>query len=631
MRKFILWGIAGLAALLLPACKVTETEYIDSYYPVYQVDASTIGIPLASAEDLAKIGVDPGYPLGGAYVLAADIDLSAHGAWEPIGTFTAPFSGIFDGNGQTIRGLKLSGGARDYTGLFGCLLNARLSNLTIEADTVAVLVSSKTDNTNPNSTATAVGAGVAAGFINSSYINNITIRGTVSLARAGTTNEFDAGALAGVIRSSDVSRIIVDMNLVAAGPILYAGLIAGRTVAGTTAYCQAEGRLDASASGALYVGGIIGSYTGPTENCASAASVYAAGFGEMNVGGIAGQTPAGIPSVTSCSLRSDHPVTIQGKSQSTATSASTVYVGGIVGHGGAAQCLVDADVEIIAEAVNLPALYAGGIAGQVLSNGSVINSYVRRGAVRAKAPNVGTVATTYVFAGGIAGRLYAASASASCLIENCFSGADVTAECAVSITNMSSFIGVGGVAGGNYNAVSVTKSGSSGSVSAVFSNSAQAVPVLAGGIMGRHSIGTNTALTMRQCAALNPQITAESAGTAASAKASAYRVLGGATTGSGSGLTVLTPEAMLANAYLTLGLNYGIQTTEIKTKSGAGGWETVPIPTENNSASYMGGNIPNVSSTQPLTQAFFENVLGWDFGATWGWDAAANLPYPLTN
>jgi hypothetical protein len=621
MRWFILWGIAGLAALLLPACKVTETEYIDSYYTRYQVVES--GIPLGSAEDLAKIGVDPDYPLNGTYSLAADIDLSSWGSWEPIGTAQA-FSGIFDGKGKTIRGLKLSGGTRDYTGLFGRLLNARLFDLTIEADTAAVLVSTSTDATDAT-TKTAVCAGVAAGYIDSSFINNITIRGTVVLGRAGT-GDFDAGGLAGVIKNSDVYRVTVDMNLSVAGAPLHAGLIAGRTLLGTMAFCQAEGTLNASApTGSLTVGGIVGDHTGLLENCTSAASVYAAGFDIIYVGGITGNsyqstTP---PVVSSCSLRSEqnHPITIQGKSLRTTGAANNVCAGGITGTGYVSKGLVDAEVEIIAEAVNhLVKLYAGGIAGDAID---ITNSFVRRGAVRAKA----SAAVSYnnaidVSAGGIAGRLTRFSK-----IEDCFSGADVTVEYAGNLTNLSGYIGVGGVVGGDSGAVSITKSGSSGTVSVVSSNSANSVPAFAGGIMGIHMMGTTSeVLTMRQCAALNPQITAESAGTVASAKAYTFRVLGSATTGTTS-LTVLTPEAMLANANLTLGLNYGIPTTEIKTKSGAGGWETVPIPQENNSASYMGGNTPQ----SPLTQAFFENVLGWDFTATWGWDAAANLPYPLTN
>jgi hypothetical protein len=615
MRTFILWGIAGLAVLLLPACKVTETEYIDSYYTVYQVDASTIGIPLASAEDLAKIGVDSDYLLGGAYFLAADIDLSTWGLWEPIGTLADPFSGIFDGNGKTIRGLELSGGARDYTGLFGCLLNARLTNLTIEADTTATLIPTIMAST--AATTTAAGAGVAAGYIDSSYINNITIRGTVTLARAGNAaNEFDAGALAGVIRNSDVSRITVDMNLEAAGARLYAGLIAGRTLTGTMTFCQAEGRLDATSLLVLYVGGIVGEYTGPLENCASAASVYAAGLDEMNVGGIAGQASSaqGTPPVISCSLRSDHPVTIQGKSL--ATAAKAVYVGGITGRGIADTCLVDADVEIIAETVGTPTLYAGGIAGEVYGGGvGVINSFVRQGTVRAKAPAYTSATTSTVLAGGIAGSL-----STNGVIENCFSGADVTVECALNLSNKSTdVVAAGGVLGGSLVAASITKSGSSGTVSAASSHSTSVAPVFAGGIMGRHQ--ATTLLTLKQCAALGTQITAESTG---SGTPYAYRILGGAFTGSGASMMVLTESTMLSTANLVLGHNYGDPDMTVQTKSGAGEWELVPTPVENNSATYMGDNFK-----LPLTQDFFDALLNWDFTATWGW--AANLPYPLTN
>jgi hypothetical protein len=59
---------------------------------------------ITSAADLAKIGVDPGYPPDGDYVLTASITVSN---WKPLGTFDAPFTGTFDGGGHTITGAFL--------------------------------------------------------------------------------------------------------------------------------------------------------------------------------------------------------------------------------------------------------------------------------------------------------------------------------------------------------------------------------------------------------------------------------------------------------------------------------------------------------------------------------------------
>ena len=57
------------------------------------------------------------------YLLANDIDLSGYPNWTPIGRFDPPddmlpFSGVFDGQGYSITGLKMSGN-EDSKGLFG--------------------------------------------------------------------------------------------------------------------------------------------------------------------------------------------------------------------------------------------------------------------------------------------------------------------------------------------------------------------------------------------------------------------------------------------------------------------------------------------------------------------------------
>jgi hypothetical protein len=53
-----------------------------------------VSLSILSAEELAKIGADPAYPVNGAYTLGADLYLSN---WAPLA-----FSGGFDGNGRRI-------------------------------------------------------------------------------------------------------------------------------------------------------------------------------------------------------------------------------------------------------------------------------------------------------------------------------------------------------------------------------------------------------------------------------------------------------------------------------------------------------------------------------------------------
>ena len=72
---------------------------------------------------------------GKTYLLANDIDLSVYPNWTPIGRFDPPhdmlpFSGVFDGQGYSITGLKISGN-EDARGLFGYTHLATIRNVVI--------------------------------------------------------------------------------------------------------------------------------------------------------------------------------------------------------------------------------------------------------------------------------------------------------------------------------------------------------------------------------------------------------------------------------------------------------------------------------------------------------------------
>ena len=86
-------------------------------------------IAIGSAEELASIGREKGYPLDGDYVLITDLDLTGV-EMEPIGGSASNcgnvagdnvFSGTFDGRGHTIRGLTMEfhESVRVHVGLFG--------------------------------------------------------------------------------------------------------------------------------------------------------------------------------------------------------------------------------------------------------------------------------------------------------------------------------------------------------------------------------------------------------------------------------------------------------------------------------------------------------------------------------
>lgn len=84
---------------------------------------------IKSAEDLNNIRQD----LNGKYVLLSNIDLSGYENWAPIGDEASPFMGTFDGNGNTVTGLRITSAAGTGAGLFGHN-EGTIKNLRVEGE-----------------------------------------------------------------------------------------------------------------------------------------------------------------------------------------------------------------------------------------------------------------------------------------------------------------------------------------------------------------------------------------------------------------------------------------------------------------------------------------------------------------
>ena len=69
------------------------------------------------------------------FKLTTNLDLSESN-WEPIGTDTHPFDGIFDGGGHVIKNLNVSGNS-NYNGLFGYAIKATIYNMHLLNPTVS--------------------------------------------------------------------------------------------------------------------------------------------------------------------------------------------------------------------------------------------------------------------------------------------------------------------------------------------------------------------------------------------------------------------------------------------------------------------------------------------------------------
>lgn len=202
MRKRLLATVLTLCLIagLLPTTALATgdtvwTDKVTAQPAGYTVEESSGDVTISSAEGLAWFAsqVNGGDSFKGKTItLSADIDVSAY-EWVPIGTRTSPFSGTFDGDGNTISGLVLNAPASDdtYVGLFGFVQSGTLQDLTI-SDAV---IQSTADN------ASFLWAfGTLAGSVLSTEIQNITVLGTqAKLSMQGCSY----GLIGGVVGLAD--------------------------------------------------------------------------------------------------------------------------------------------------------------------------------------------------------------------------------------------------------------------------------------------------------------------------------------------------------------------------------------------------------------------------------------------
>lgn len=166
--------------------------------------------------------------------------------WTPIGKYTddndkTPYTGTFDGQGHTIKGLYVNSASDAYVGLFGCLEGAAVRNLTVDGYVQGC-------NT----------VGGIAGYASNAAIencsNHCSVTGSSTSKIGGIAGlNFDGAKIidcynVGTIRNSNVYE--------ACGGIVWGN-------AGTVSNCYNVGTI----SGNVYDGEIVGSNSGTVENC----------------------------------------------------------------------------------------------------------------------------------------------------------------------------------------------------------------------------------------------------------------------------------------------------------------------------------------------------------------------------
>ncbi|MCL2183328.1 MAG: hypothetical protein FWB85_07655 [Chitinispirillia bacterium] len=249
----------------------------------YFVKDSKAYIRLSNSDDLLFLsrGI---YPLDGNYELAGDIDLSVSRHFEPVGTAAVPFSGVFRGNGYRIHGLVVNYSDSGSAGFFGCLENAQIIGVHVEAEIAgrgsAGLLAGSAVNTIIDSCVTAgavrgaLSVGGLAGYAKASLISR-----SASSAMVGG-GESGAGGLTGIGAGSFIalSRFT---GRVDGGD--YAGGLAGRYDGGAVQHSYNAG----SVNGRAAAGGLIGEVSGRAvlTRCYSSGSVVGM---YLSAGGLVG-------------------------------------------------------------------------------------------------------------------------------------------------------------------------------------------------------------------------------------------------------------------------------------------------------------------------------------------------------
>ena len=255
----------------------------------------------------------------GAYdlcaVMTADIDLGG-AAWTPIGDADdRPYSGVFDGAGHTVSGLKVDltvdSGHQVYAGLFGVLNGGRVQDLHVIGD-VSLSVNNDTD------IAHGAAGGIAGCSDSYAEILGCSHSGAVTVFAKGDSSVAYAGGIVGRINSSAVVRECAHSGAVTAREeakyAFYpsnaeAGGIAGICAnQSEVADCRSDGDITAHLQGidsnaVARAGGVVGAihYQCVLTNCCHSAGTVTTDIwinGRSQTGGVVGDNRTS--SVTGC-------------------------------------------------------------------------------------------------------------------------------------------------------------------------------------------------------------------------------------------------------------------------------------------------------------------------------------------
>lgn len=356
---------------------------------------------------------------GKTVTLTNDIDLSAY-EWTPIGNDLKPFSGIFEGGGQSISGIAVNMTEDDIygescAGLFGRIEGATVKNVSVLGDINALAAGQNNY------------AGGIVGFNESSTVSNCSFSGKVNASGIVTGANY-AGGICGhnysgekvaALESCNNGGTVTAMN---SGGVNFAGGITGNNY-GNLANCSNSGSVHSSGSTNLSrndAGGIAGyNYeTGNVVNCFNIGQVSASGdVVDNNAGGVIGNNYGVVANCYNTGA-----ISAIGEDGRNEAGGNSGYNGGSV-----KNCYNSGNVTASGAGSQNE---AGGISGY--NQGDLDNCY-----------NIGHVSASVGsesnFDGGIAGYAEDVSSVSNCYWLDTSAAQGIGKNCLYSATNCSSF------------------------------------------------------------------------------------------------------------------------------------------------------------------------------------------------
>ena len=373
---------------------------------------------------------------GASYVLTDDIDMSKEygedeKAWEPIGTKNAPFTGTFDGQDHSIRGLYVYVSeilSTHYQGLFGYVGEGTVKNLTVSGSVsgssyIGGVVGWNNGGTieNCHNTVAVSGSGTdiriggVVGWNDKGTVKNCSNTGKVS----------GEGSVGGVVgENSGIGTVANCYNTGEVSDGAFTGGVVGWN-GGTVENCSNTGKVSGTDTSA---GGVVGENNGTVESCSNTGTVTGSG---NSAGGVVGENSV-ISTVANCS--------------NTGTVSGNVFAGGVVGQNNGG--IIENCHNTVAVSGNI----IGGVVGQN-DSGTVENC-----------SNAGEVSGSVDSTGGVVGY------NSGGTVANCYNTGEV-----------SDGAFTGGVVGQNSGLGTVTNCYNTGTV-----NGGSSV----GGVVGYNVVGT---------------------------------------------------------------------------------------------------------------------------------------------